>query len=372
MTLQTVPAGGRETDRFPRSVSSRVEPADVVTRHQDPVDDSILRPPARAARERARPRGGREGSRRVDRLVLVYALVAVVWIAASSGLADVIAARFDLSVATVEIGKGVVFVLVTAGALRLALRRWAERIAEAAEVEHRAHGDLQVLSDARTRFIRSISHELRTPLTSIVGYGLTIQKHGDALEPKLLEHLSDRLVVNARRLERLVLDLLDLEKIVQGEDRATTEMFRMDELVDTVLSRIPVDGHVLVVDCSLLVAELDRAKTERIVEELVRNAVRHTPRGTRIRVAVAFEPPHLRLTVDDDGPGIEPSVAPTVFEPFAQGDQAGASASPGLGIGLSLVRRYAEVQGGTVTLASSPGRGTCVEVVLPVDASAAS
>lgn len=369
MTLQAAPAGGRRpTVSHGRSPRASETPY-VVTRHQDPVDDSSLRSPARPARERARPRVRREGPGRVDRLVLVYAVVAVAWIAASSVLADAVADRFTLSVATVEIGKGVVFVLVTAGALRLALRRWAERIAEASEVEHRAHEDLRVLSETRTRFIRGISHELRTPLTSIVGYGITIQRHAEALEPEVLEHLSDRLVVNARRLERLVLDLLDLDQMVQSEDRATIEMFRMDELVETVLARIPVDGYRLAVDCPLVIARLDRAKTERIIEELVRNAVRHTPPGTRIRVTVVSEPPNLRLTVDDDGPGIEPHVAPTVFEPFTQGDRAGASASPGLGIGLSLVRRYAEVQGGTVALGASPDRGTCVEVVLPVDAS---
>lgn len=366
MTLTTARAGGKETDRLPRSVSSRVRPPDLVTRHQDPVEDPVPRSPAHG------PGRPSDGSGRVDRVVLVYVAVAIAWVVGSSALADTVAAVVALPVETVEIAKGVVFVLVTALALRLALRRWARRVAEAAQVERRALRELQEFSQSRTRFIRSVSHELRTPLTSIVGYGMTIQKHAGELDPERLEQFSDRLVFNARRLERLVLDLLDLDQIVRGEDRATIEMFRVDEVVDTVLARIPVDGYVLVVDCPPLIARLDRAKTERIIEELVRNAVRHTPRGTRIRVAVAFEPPNLRLSVDDDGPGIDASVAPTVFEPFTQGDRAGTSPSPGLGIGLSLVRRYAEVQGGTVTLGSSPGRGTCVEVVLPVDGSAAS
>lgn len=306
------------------------------------------------------------GLSRVDRVVGVYVGGAVLWIALGGAVAPWAADVTGLSLGTIELIKGIGFVLVTGLVLRLALRRWAARLAESAAAEHRVAEDLREVARIRSRFLGNVSHELRTPLTSIVGYAKTVHDRGEQLEPDHVRHLTGRLVVNAERLERLVLDLVDLDRMMRGDERLVLEPVRFDELVQAALARVPHDGYALAVETPAVTCELDRAKAERIVEELVGNALRHTPRGTHVRVSVARNGTSVCLTVSDDGPGIDPTVHAALFEPFTQGQKAGDSASPGLGIGLALVRRYAELHGGSVSSRTGPGTGTRVDVRFPL------
>lgn len=307
------------------------------------------------------------GLSRVDRVVGVYVGGAVLWIVLGAAIAPAVADATGLSLGIVELIKGIGFVLGTGVVLRVALHRWAARLADGAAAEHRVAEDLREIARIRSRFLGNVSHELRTPLTSIVGYAKTIHDRGEHLERHHVRHLSERLVANAERLERLVLDLVDLDRMMRGDERLDLEPVRFDELVQAALARVPHEGYALAVETPAVTCELDRAKAERIVEELVGNVLRHTPRGTHVKVSVARNGTSVCLTVSDDGPGIDPTVHTALFEPFTQGQKAGDSASPGLGIGLALVRRYAELHGGSVSSRTGPGVGTRVDVRFPLD-----
>lgn len=311
------------------------------------------------------------GRRRVDKVVGTYLAVAVLWIVLSSVLAEDIADAIALPVSVIEIGKGLAFVLVTGMVLRTSLRRWAGWIESAAEAETQAARDLREVTRLRSQFLQSVSHELRTPLTSIVGYAATIGRHGGELSPERLVDVGQRLLSNAQRLEALVLDLLDVERLMRIDEEMLREPLRVDLLVRRAADRAGTAEQVLeVVVEEGMVADLDRVKARRIVDELIRNAVKHTPRGTRIQVLASIEGDFLRLHVADDGPGIDPLIRDEIFEPFTQGPSSGESHSPGVGIGLTLVRRYVELHGGTVSIDSVPGQGTRCDVRLPRSAPA--
>jgi len=108
---------------------------------------------------------------------------------------------------------------------------------------------------------------------------------------------------------------------------------------------------------------IDSPKVERIVENLIANSVRHTPEGTRIWVKVVPEGTGALILVEDEGPGVLVELRDAIFEPFRQGSVM--EASPGVGIGLSLVARFAELQGGRAWVAEREGGGASFRVFLP-------
>jgi signal transduction histidine kinase len=124
------------------------------------------------------------------------------------------------------------------------------------------------------------------------------------------------------------------------------------------------DGRAVEVRTMPVVAEIDPAKLERIVENLVTNALKHTPPETRVSVSVASDDDALLLRVDDSGPGIADDQKQEIFEPFARGDSA--SGAPGTGIGLALVAQFAALQGGKAWVQDSPGGGASFRVSLPL------
>lgn len=306
-----------------------------------------------------------DGPRRIDQMVVVYMAVATAWILLGRVAEHWIATRTALTPAALSVLNGVLFVLVTGLLLRAVLRRNGRRLAEASAAERRAADRLREVARIRASFLRGISHELRTPLTNIVGYGLTLNDHLRRLDLDTAEHLTHRLVLNARKFEKLVLDLLDLDRVSRTDEEIVPEPIRIDVLLQDVVARIPHEGHTIHLRAHPLVAHLDRERTERIIDELVRNAIRHVPGGCSIWVHASARGRHVRLTVEDDGPGIDPTLRSEIFEPFTQGIHAGESASPGLGIGLALISRYVTLQHGRVDVAPSSRGGARFEVTLP-------
>lgn len=301
---------------------------------------------------------------RADRIVAVYAAAAALWIVLSSSITDVIAAATPWSPATIEIVKGLLFVGATALLLRTALRRWAGRLTSATQLGQRAADDLMAVARLRAAFLASISHELRTPLTSIVGYAQTIRKHHRQLPEAQLDHFAERLAVNGERLERLVVDMLELHRPTTDQE-PTPEPVQLERLLDEVVARAGSPEHDLRVWCPVSWVQLDRGKTMRLLEELVQNVCRHTPPGTTAWLTATAQDGWLDLTIEDDGPGIDPGLRGTATEPFVQGSHVDDLPSPGLGIGLALVARHAEQLGGGVAVSEPDGGGTRVTVALP-------
>jgi two-component system, OmpR family, sensor kinase len=227
--------------------------------------------------------------------------------------------------------------------------------------------------DALTRqrqFVADASHELRTPLTSILA---NLELLAEVLDGEPREAAQSALR-SSQRMRRLVGDLLLLARADARRTlpRAPTDLGQV--LVDVASELGPVaEGHHLTIETRPAVVDGSRDELHRMVLNLMENAVRHTPRGSRVHGAIARTDDEVVLTVEDDGPGVPAALRERVFERFVRGDGDRGSSS---GLGLSIVRAVAESHGGTVTLEDAdPGARFVVRLpmapsAVPADAPA--
>jgi PAS domain S-box-containing protein len=235
------------------------------------------------------------------------------------------------------------------------------------EREREVAQQLRALDRMKNTFLDAVSHELRTPLAAIVGIGITLEQKGDSLAARDRHDLYARLVVNARKLNRLLDDLLDLDRLTHGivtPKRKPTDMAVLAERIAADWALLS-DRQPQVVAAPVTVA-VDPAKVERIIENLLANAARHTPPETPVwvRVEQAADGDGVLIAVEDAGAGIPEELRDTVFEPFRQGPDAPPYA-PGVGIGLTLVARFAELHGGKAWVEERPGGGSSFRVLIP-------
>ncbi|MEX0592529.1 MAG: PAS domain S-box protein [Nitriliruptoraceae bacterium] len=245
-------------------------------------------------------------------------------------------------------------------ATRVALAN-AERVAD----------ELRQVDMMKSTFLAAVSHELRTPLTSILGFSATLERLLSGSDDQELLAYVDRLMFNATRLEQLVDDLLDVDRLTRGQITPQPTPTDLAEMVRKVLRRNDDVTHQVTVDLEDVVIEVDAVMIERVVANLVRNVRRHTPPGTHTWITLRATSNGVRIVVDDDGPGIAVEDRQRIFEPFEQGELSAISASPGTGIGLSLVQRFVEAHGGQVATSERPGGGARFSVDLPGGAAGA-
>jgi PAS domain S-box-containing protein len=244
-------------------------------------------------------------------------------------------------------------------------RKLAEaQLERALEVEREAARRLRSLDEMKNTFLQAVSHDLRTPLAAILGLAVTLERADLELAPDEARDLAQRIAGNARKLDRLVTDLLDLDRLARG----IVEPKRYPTDVGVLVQRVVRDSELipqgrLSIDAPSLVANVDASKVERIVENLLANSARHTPRGTRIWVRVERADGGLLITVEDDGPGIPDGLRDEIFQPFRQGPGA-PEHSPGVGVGLALVARFAELMGGRAWVQDREGGGASFRVLL--------
>ncbi len=232
--------------------------------------------------------------------------------------------------------------------------------------ERAATERLRALDEMKAGFLQALSHELRTPLTLLVGYSLTLERHAGDLPGAQLHELARRMVHASHRLGRLVDDLLDVDRLARGVLTADRRPTDLGALLRTVAIQLPPNGHRVLILDEPLVAEVDAAKVQRILENLLANAYRHTPDGTTITLAVEDEGDTVLLVVEDDGPGIPDDLKAEIFRPFQQGHEAAHAPSPGTGIGLALVQGFTTLHAGGCWVDDRPGGGARFCVRLPV------
>jgi signal transduction histidine kinase/putative methionine-R-sulfoxide reductase with GAF domain len=247
-----------------------------------------------------------------------------------------------------------------------ALKRSEQQYSEAFRREREATQQLRALDDMKNTFLEAVSHDLRTPLTSILGSALTLEQAGLEIPRDDALDLLRRIAANARKLERLLSDLLDLDRLQRGivsPQRRPTDVGAL--VAQSVEESELLGGRDIELSSEGLVVNVDAAKVERIVENLLANAARHTPAGTPLWVRVTGERGGgVLIAVDDAGPGVPDEMKDAVFEPFRQGD-GGPNPSPGVGVGLSLVARFAELHGGSAWVEDRSGGGASFRVYLP-------
>ena len=213
------------------------------------------------------------------------------------------------------------------------------------------------------RFTANVSHELRSPLTSVLGTAELLERRRADL-PERDAAILDVLLRQVRRMSQMVLDLLEISSVTSD-----TEILRESTDV-TALCREALRYRGLdegLVHGPEVRATTDARRFERILGNLVDNAQRHGGGVTRVEVTRSGSGPGLVvITVDDEGPGIEPEEATRLFEPFARG--SAAAGTEGAGLGLALVREQSRRLGARVQIGANPaGRGARFTVTLPVD-----
>lgn len=231
--------------------------------------------------------------------------------------------------------------------------------------------ELRRLERLRQEFVANVSHELKTPLAVVKACVETLLE-GAVLDPEHRGPFLERIAEQAERLHALILDLLSLARIESGEEAFTFEEVELARLVAACLKRhqaraeaqgqtlhaVPPAGHSLS-------AWADEEAVAQILENLVDNAVKYTPRGGQIWVRWRLDDDHVQLEVEDTGIGISARDLPRIFERFYRVDKARSRELGGTGLGLSIVKHLTQAMHGTVTAASQPGQGTTFLVRLP-------
>jgi PAS domain S-box-containing protein len=247
-----------------------------------------------------------------------------------------------------------------------ALRKSERKYSDAFKREREASQRLRALDEMKNTFLEAVSHDLRTPLTSILGSALTLEQSALDLPKEDALDLIGRIAANARKLERLLSDLLDLDRLQRGIITPQRRATDLDALVRHCVAETDLDpGRTITVDVTQATVEVDAAKVERIVENLLSNAIRHTPATAEVWVRAREQDGGVLLIVEDAGPGISEDLREAVFEPFRQAPGSASMHSPGVGVGLTLVRRFAELHGGRAWVEPRDGGGASFRVFLP-------
>ena len=222
-------------------------------------------------------------------------------------------------------------------------------------------------SDAmKTAVLRAVSHDLRSPLMAILTSAGALA-HGElSLAAEDRRELAETILGEAERLDRIVRNLLDLSRLQAGAAAPEPEDWPVDDLVLQALDGLETGNRVEVVlpdeDASLVRADL--RQVERILANLVENAIRYSPPEEPVRVQVRELGSEVLVRVVDHGPGIPPEEAERIFEPFQRGSLAGPAR--GAGLGLAIARGFSEANGGRVWVESHAGQGATFVLALPV------
>lgn len=223
---------------------------------------------------------------------------------------------------------------------------------------------------ARRNLIAAVSHDLRTPLTSL---RLLVDALDDDLvtDPAMRREYLGRISTNVHALSALIDDLFELSRLESGEIRWEMERVMLDELVEETIDamRPHADACAVVVYAELAprlaAAEANPEQIQRVLFNLIQNAIRHTPAdGSVVVRAVAAREGAIEIEVADSGPGIAGDERAHVFEPFFRGGDQTARTDGGAGLGLAISRAIVEAHGGRIWLADAE-QGTCVRFRLP-------
>ena len=227
-------------------------------------------------------------------------------------------------------------------------------------------------NEAKSEFLSTMSHELRTPLTSIKGALGLVQGHMAHQLPTEARSMIDMAYTNSNRLEQLINDILDVEKIEAGVMGLTMEELDLVHLVDDAIIANKGYGD----ECGVTFVKADMANTARVngdlhrlmqvLSNLMSNAAKFSPNGEQVLLSVTVDDASVRVSVKDNGIGIPESFRKTIFDKFTQVDSSDTKQKQGTGLGLSISKSIIELHGGSIGFQSEEGVGTTFFFILPV------
>jgi two-component system sensor histidine kinase KdpD len=248
-----------------------------------------------------------------------------------------------------------------ASQIGLALER--ARLAEVAE----AAGLAAERESLRNTLLASISHDLRTPLAVMAGAGSTLAEHGAKLDEATRFSLARSIETKAREMSELVSNVLDLMRFESGQVVLRRDWETLDDLVGTALQRLEVRlaGHAveLRIASDLPPVYVDATLIVQLFANLLDNAAKYTPAGTRVSVSAVADGPFVRVVVEDDGPGLPPGEPARLFDKFQRGNGEGTVV--GVGLGLAICQAIVRAHGGEIEAQRRAGRGARFEFTLP-------
>ena len=237
-------------------------------------------------------------------------------------------------------------------------------LTDSLDSEQRAADRLRFLDGVKDTLLQTVSHDLRNPIWALLLLTDVLAADADGTGPLPADTRSgilSKIQHSAQQMERLIGDILDSDpmRTVNGSH----DPCEVGAVVNRVLADVDLGReHPLEVTIAFVQADVDPAHLERIVENLLRNARQHVPLGVPIWVTVARCTGGMVFSVEDAGPGVPPEIAGSIFEPFRRGR---AAIGEGLGLGLSLVARFAQLHGGRAWAEERSGGGAAFRVFLP-------
>ena len=236
-------------------------------------------------------------------------------------------------------------------------------------------------SKAKTDFLSNMSHDIRTPMNAIVGLTALMENELDEPE-KLADHLG-KLKSSGQLLLGIINNILDMSRIESGKTTLTIEPMdlshQLDQLNTMIFSQANVKKQTFTVSTHIQHKNLlaDPNRLNQVLMNILSNAVKYTPQGGHIRLAVD-ELTHTehyakyRFIVQDDGIGMSAAYQKTLFDPFTREEKSGTNKVQGTGLGMAITKSIVDLMGGTIRVESATGKGTRFEVVLefPIDAEA--
>jgi signal transduction histidine kinase len=231
---------------------------------------------------------------------------------------------------------------------------------------------LEIANRHKSEFLANMSHELRTPLNAIIGFSEVLdERYFGVLNDKQAEYVKD-IHSSGRHLLQLINDILDLSKIEAGRMELEVGDFDLPAALQNALTlvRERAQRHSIAlgldVDSRIGTFRADERKFKQIMLNLLSNAVKFTPEGGKVNVAAKLNGSAVEVSVSDTGVGIAPEDQAIVFEEFRQVGRDYTRKAEGTGLGLALTRRFVELHGGAITLASAPGKGSIFTFTLPI------
>ncbi len=265
----------------------------------------------------------------------------------------------------------VTLILVIGGSLMTQanrrLIRAQEKALHAVELEAK-NRSLEELNRRMDEFVAVVSHDIRSPLGVISGMLKLIQSSPEGVAFKRETSTSLR---SCGRLMQLVNDILDVSKIEAGAARITYDELAVDDIIEESVKTMEFAAHEKEQSVTLemgekTIMEGDGSKLLHVMNNLIGNAIKFTPRGGSIRIAKRTEDGHALIMVSDTGPGISREERDAVFGKFEQLKRTQQGVEPGSGLGLTICKGYVELHGGTISVAGGEGQGSTFHVRLPL------